>query len=97
MMQWWLSVLRIIRGRSKQYLSEFYLGQRLPFGKTGGVCDGNILVAEGLPTIDTLGVVGGKIHTVDEYIRIDSLTERVQLAALFIMNLAEQTNDLLER
>lgn len=73
------------------------LGIALAWRPSGGVCDGNILVAEGLPTIDTLGVVGGKIHTVDEYMHIDSLVERAQLSALFIMNILEQNDDLLER
>jgi glutamate carboxypeptidase len=64
------------------------LGQRLPFGKTGGVCDGNILQDEGLPTIDTLGVRGGGLHTTDEWIDLPSLVERCQLTALLISRLA---------
>lgn len=55
---------------------------------SGGVCDGNTLSAAGLPTIDTLGVVGGNIHTHEEYILLDSLTERAALSTLFLMKLA---------
>jgi len=66
------------------------LGQRLPFGKTGGVCDGNGLQAAGLPTIDTLGVRGGGLHTPDEWIELASLVERCQLTALLLARLAEQ-------
>jgi glutamate carboxypeptidase len=65
------------------------LGQRLPFGKTGGVCDGNNLQAAGLPTIDTLGVRGGGLHTPQEWIELASLVERAQLLAVLIMRLQQ--------
>ncbi len=64
------------------------LGQKLPFGKTGGVCDGNILQDEGLPTIDTLGVRGGGLHTPQEWIELPSLVERCQLLAVLMSRLA---------
>jgi glutamate carboxypeptidase len=63
------------------------LGQKLPFGRTGGVCDGNNLQAAGLPTIDTLGVRGGGLHTPQEWIELASLVERCQLLAVLIMRL----------
>ncbi|MBL8764373.1 MAG: M20/M25/M40 family metallo-hydrolase [Phycisphaerae bacterium] len=63
------------------------LGQRLPFGSTGGVCDGNILQDAGLPTIDTLGVRGGGLHTPQEWIEVPSLVERCGLLALLMMRL----------
>ncbi|HYE61207.1 MAG TPA: M20/M25/M40 family metallo-hydrolase [Phycisphaerales bacterium] len=65
------------------------LGQQLPFGKTGGVCDGNNLQAAGLPTIDTLGVRGGGLHTPQEWIELASLVERAQLLAVLIMRLSQ--------
>lgn len=65
------------------------LGQSLPFGKTGGVCDGNTLQAAGLPTLDTLGVRGGGLHTPQEWVEISSLVERAQLAAILMRRLAE--------
>lgn len=58
------------------------LGHALPFGATGGVCDGNNLQAAGLPTIDTLGVRGGGLHTPDEWIALPSLVERCTLIAV---------------
>ena len=64
------------------------LGQKLPFGTTGGVCDGNNLQAEGLPTIDTLGVRGGGLHTISEWIEMPSLVERCQLTAVLIARLS---------
>lgn len=66
------------------------LGQRLPFGTTGGVCDGNNLQAAGLPTIDTLGVRGGGLHTPSEWIEVASLVERCQLLAVLIARLSER-------
>ncbi len=64
------------------------LGQELPFTKTGGVCDGNILQHAGLPTIDTLGVRGGGLHTTDEWIEVASLVERSQLLATLMLALS---------
>ena len=69
------------------------LGQRLPFGSTGGVCDGNIMQAAGLPTIDTLGVRGGNLHRLDEFIELASLVERSQLLAVLLSRLAENHHD----
>lgn len=64
------------------------LGQKLPFKSTGGVCDGNIMQNAGLPTIDTLGVRGGGLHTKDEWIDLTSLVERCQLLAILIARLS---------
>ena len=66
------------------------LGQALPFASTGGVCDGNIMQAAGLPTIDTLGVRGGGLHTPDEWIELSSLVERCQLLAVLLHRLGQQ-------
>jgi glutamate carboxypeptidase len=61
---------------------------------TGGCCDGNNMAATGLPVIDTLGVRGGAIHSRDEYMIVESLTERAQLTALFLMRLASDAMPL---
>ncbi|MEM9661694.1 MAG: M20/M25/M40 family metallo-hydrolase [Planctomycetota bacterium] len=66
------------------------LGQSLPFAKTGGVCDGNIMQDAGLPTIDTLGVRGGGLHTPDEWIELASLVERCQLLAVLLLRLSQE-------
>ncbi len=63
---------------------------------SGGVSDGNILSAEGLPTIDTMGVVGGNIHTHEEYMSLASLTQRAKLTAYFLMKLGNQELDLVD-
>lgn len=51
---------------------------------TGGCCEGNNLAAAGLPNVDTLGVRGGLIHSSDEFILVDSFSERAKLSALIM-------------
>jgi glutamate carboxypeptidase len=64
------------------------LGQSIGWQQTGGVCDGNNIAACGVPVIDTMGVRGGKIHSMEEYLIVDSLAERAALSALTILRLA---------
>ncbi len=79
---------RALAERAREVAED--LGQKLPFAKTGGVCDGNIMQDAGLPTIDTLGVRGGGLHTPNEWIELDSLVERCQLLAVLVMRLCQQ-------
>ncbi len=69
------------------------LGLSIQWKATGGCCDGNNLAAAGLPNVDTLGVRGGKIHSDQEYILLDSLTERARLTALLLMKLSAEEID----
>ncbi|WP_448584928.1 hydrolase [Thermaurantiacus sp.] len=64
------------------------LGLAISWKPSGGVCDGNNLAASGLAVVDTLGVRGGAIHSADEFLLTDSLSERAGLAALVLMRLA---------
>jgi glutamate carboxypeptidase len=64
------------------------LGLSLGWRDAGGVCDGNNLAATGLAVVDTLGVRGGAIHSADEFLIVDSLKERAELAALLLMRIA---------
>lgn len=64
------------------------LDLQLEWRDSGGACDGNNLLAEGLPTVDALGARGGEIHSAGEYVLLDSLTERAKLTALLLMKLA---------
>ncbi|HIM29074.1 MAG: hydrolase [Pirellulaceae bacterium] len=57
------------------------LGLDLNWQPTGGVCDGNRLAGWGLPNVDTMGVRGAGIHSRDEYVILESLTERASLTA----------------
>lgn len=65
------------------------LGMNLDFKDSGGVCDGNRLHAAGLPTVDTMGVQGGHIHSREEFLLTDSLVTRTQLATLALMKWAK--------
>ena len=61
------------------------LGMTLGWRSSGGVCDGNTLSWAGLPNVDSLGPVGGGMHTPEEYVIEASVIERARLVALFLM------------
>ncbi|HEU4810060.1 MAG TPA: hydrolase, partial [Sphingomicrobium sp.] len=65
------------------------LGQPISWKATGGVCDGNNIAACGVPVVDTMGVRGGKIHSMEEFLITQSLGERAALSALTILRIAE--------
>jgi glutamate carboxypeptidase len=65
------------------------LGQAIAWQPSGGVCDGNNIAACGVPVVDTMGVRGGKIHSMEEYLITESLGERAALSALTIMRLMD--------
>ena len=64
------------------------LGQTIGWQSSGGVCDGNNIAACGVPVVDTMGVRGGKIHSMEEFLIVESLKERAALSALTILRLA---------
>ncbi len=64
------------------------LGLDINYVATGGCCEGNNLAAAGLPNVDTLGVRGGMIHSADEFVLVDSFSERAKLSALILMAFA---------
>ena len=66
------------------------LGLNIGWQSTGGVCDGNNIAACGVPVVDTMGVRGGSIHSSDEYLITESLSERAALSALTLMRIAEK-------
>lgn len=65
------------------------LGVPVEWQTSGGCCDGNNLAAKGLPVIDTLGVVGGHIHSEQEYVVCDSLITRATMSFLLLVMLAQ--------
>ena len=71
------------------------LGVEIAFQDTGGCCDGNNLAAAGLPNIDTLGVLGGQIHTDREFMLIHSLAQRAKLSLGLLQRLATGGEQLL--
>ena len=64
------------------------LGQAIDWRPSGGVCDGNNVAACGVPVVDTMGVLGGAIHSSDEYLLLDSLPARAALSALILARMA---------
>ncbi|HVU31175.1 MAG TPA: hydrolase [Sphingomicrobium sp.] len=66
------------------------LGQTIAWKPSGGVCDGNNIAACGVPVVDTMGVRGGKIHSMEEFLITESLAERAALSALTILRLIGQ-------
>jgi glutamate carboxypeptidase len=67
------------------------LGQAIDWQPSGGVCDGNNIAACGVPVVDTMGVRGGKIHSMEEYLIAESLAERAALSALTILRLVGES------
>ena len=66
------------------------LGQSIRWAPTGGVCDGNNIAACGVPVVDTMGARGGAIHSGEEFLIIESLTERARLSTLVLLELAKR-------
>lgn len=64
------------------------LGVPIRWQPSGGVCEGNNLFAAGLPSIDTLGVRGGDIHSEREFAWPESFVERAQLSAAILARFA---------
>jgi len=66
------------------------LGQTIGWQPSGGVCDGNNIAACGVAVVDTMGVRGGKIHSMEEFLIVESLKERAALSALTVLRLAAE-------
>ena len=62
--------------------------------KTGGLSDGNILCGLGVPTIDGLGPVGGRMCTPDEYLDLSSFPKRAARLALTIEKLGQSLRNI---
>ncbi len=58
------------------------LGLNIVAEGKGGVSDANTLMTAGIPTLDSLGPIGGGMHNLDrEYLRVDSIALRGALLA----------------
>ena len=64
------------------------IGFDLTAGSAGGGSDGNFTGYMGIPTLDSLGVRGKGLHTLDEHIEVSSLVERARLMAGMLMRLS---------
>jgi glutamate carboxypeptidase len=64
------------------------LGMTLPSPvHSGGGTDGSLTGAQGLPTLDSMGPIGGEAHTEREFLMLPSLPERAALMAVFLRRL----------
>ena len=64
------------------------VGFPLGAASTGGASDANLTAAAGTPTIDGLGLHGGRAHSGDEFIEIPSITAKCEVFAGFLGSLA---------
>lgn len=76
-----LRLLEFVAGTASE------LGLHVGWEPTGGVSDGNNLSAAGLTNVDNIGVRGGNIHSEEEFLVVQSLTERARLAAALLMKI----------
>ena len=63
-------------------------GIDIQFRGSGAASDGNNITSFGIPTIDGMGPVGGREHSHDEYLELDSFYERTGLLACSILHLS---------
>ena len=64
------------------------LGFDMSAQSSGGGSDGNFTGAMGIPTLDSIGVRGKGLHTLEERIETASLVERARLAAGLFMEIS---------
>ncbi len=65
------------------------LGVKIPAEFTGGCADSGFAASVGAPTLCATGPVGGKAHTTEEYLELDSIVPRAQALALAILRLGQ--------
>jgi glutamate carboxypeptidase len=75
-------IFEVAKGIAKE------LGFDMKGRSQGGGSDGNFTGAMGIPTLDSLGVRGQGLHTLNEHIYVDSLLERSRLIAGLLMRLS---------
>ena len=61
------------------------LGFETTDSATGGAGDANTTSGMGIPSIDGLGPVGGRDHSPDEYLEVDSIVPRTALVAALLL------------
>jgi glutamate carboxypeptidase len=87
--------LPLTQSPAAKRLFEIYVGAAADTGFktegefTGGCADSGFTAGVGTPTICAVGPVGGKAHSPDEFLRIDSLVPRAQACARAILRLEQ--------
>jgi glutamate carboxypeptidase len=67
------------------------LGLEMKLISTGGGSDGNFTAAMGIPTVDAMGPRGGRAHSADEYLELDSVVPNTQLICEILKAAAENS------
>jgi len=87
--------LPLVQTASAKRLFEIYVQAAADTGFTtageftGGCADSGFTAGVGTPTVCAVGPVGGKAHSPDEFLRIDSLVPRAQACARAILRLEQ--------
>ena len=63
------------------------VGQKTAWLVTGGGSDGNFVSAFGVPVLDGCGPCGGKLHTREEYLKTQSVEQRLELMKALLLRL----------
>ncbi|MFL1553079.1 M20/M25/M40 family metallo-hydrolase [Pseudomonas sp. D47] len=66
------------------------LGRTLTIEGSGGAADASLSAGVGTPTLDGFGIVGGNIHTPEEYAEVESVAPRIYLLSRMIMELSKR-------
>ena len=60
------------------------------FKKSGGVSDANFTTSVGVPTVCSIGLIGGAFHTDHEYVELDSIVQRLDLLTAVIAEMSRR-------
>ena len=64
------------------------IGKKLTIESSGGAADASLVAGVGVPVLDGFGIVGGGIHTPDEYAEVESVVPRLYLLSRMLMDLS---------
>ena len=64
------------------------IGKKLTIESSGGAADASLVAGVGVPVLDGFGIVGGGIHTPEEYAEVESVVPRLYLLARMLMDLS---------
>ena len=79
------ALLRDLFGESKKEMGVEY-----DWESAGGVSDGNFLGILGVGVVDAVGPVGGDAHSRDEFLRVDTVEERINIAKSVIQKMLDR-------
>jgi glutamate carboxypeptidase len=64
------------------------IGKKLTIESSGGAADASLVAGVGIPVLDGFGIVGGGIHTPEEYAEVESVVPRLYLLSRMLMDLS---------